>query len=1206
LRFSPPTGSEKADSITCLAICPNKKFLAVAEKSQDSPLVHIYNTRTLRKFKNLRHDKVNAKEVISMNFSADGTVLLTLTSGPSHTLTLWNWNKAKALSSIQVSESSPCTGGSFSIVDAGIVAVTGNEIFKFYRVGEGELRPMPSSNLEGVNVISHVWLNQPEDHLVLGTDDGELIVYNRSDEVCKIKQSPKGIRNSNRSVLSLSAEGGSGGSGVGGGVGTTAVLHNIIDEGDSDSPLRVESLVALNRGFIAGCSNAIFRFYSLAAEAPEDAQLMFTLTTTWQIPNNPADVMTMALSPNEDTLCATLNNNQLFSVNLSSPTSIKNDDMKPVSSLNHGPGAITGLDICIRKPLVVTSGMDRTVRVWNYVDMKLEMSKTFTEDPCSVAFHPSGLHVLIGFADKLRLMNLLMDDIRPYREVSIKWCRECKFSNGGQYFAAVNGNVICVYDFYNGEKVVDMRGHNSKVKGLSWGADDSTLISCGQDGAIYQWNVEKGTRVGEFVSKGTMYNCAVGNSEMVWSVGTDKILKEMELPDYSGSSNSLNVVKELETGVTLGQIVLSHSEHIMFAGTCAEKKPGVVRAYSFPLTGDYLEYPCMGGPISRMRITHNDQHLFVTDESGCLCIFSVKDKQEKRSLTGKDSSSSMHAWSEEILVTKSDLEEKQSLMQELKNKVDELALHNEYQMRLKDMNYSEKIKEVTEKFTQDLEQDKNKFELLREEKNDMEMEYEERLKQMDEKHQHELQELEGSYQQKIMAEVERYQTLVHERDLQRDRWEEQQGLLINTHEKYVGELTEDFEQKLDEDKQLRMTLEDEKQELNKEFEEIKVQLEDDIDTEIQSMRSKYDQQLAAEREATLRYKGENGIMRKKFSVLQKEIEDQKEEIKLLLEKEKDLHEQIKALEREIQAHKREIKNRDDTIGEKEKKIYELKKKNQELEKFKFVLDYKIKELKRQIEPRETEISNMKGQIKEMDRELEQFHKSNAQLDVMIGELRSKLDSMQGDILRQRKTIGDQESLIRRCKSELHECAQVIQHPTALSEKVSMLYQQHVQSELPKNEVDVNVQSEYARHQQYLEQTLKTLKKKFNHDVKVHKQQNLKLMEENINIIQEISSQREGNKQTKQLLQQKIGELNRLKRKGERKRAGQTPITPSPRLSSANTGGLGGGLLEDEEEELKVISSNRQRIADLRAQIKEMEGQIISSRPFSREILPPVN
>ena len=72
------------------------------------------------------------------------------------------------------------------------------------------------------------------------------------------------------------------------------------------------------------------------------------------------------------------------------------------------------------------------------------------------------------------------------------------------------------------------------------------------------------------------------------------------------------------------------------------------------------------------------------------------------------------------------------------------------------MDYNEKIKEVTEKFTQELEQDKNRYELLREEKNDLEMEFEEKIKQMEEQHVHESQEVEASYQQKIMSEVERY------------------------------------------------------------------------------------------------------------------------------------------------------------------------------------------------------------------------------------------------------------------------------------------------------------------------------------------------------------------------------------------------------------------------------------------------------------------
>lgn len=60
------------------------------------------------------------------------------------------------------------------------------------------------------------------------------------------------------------------------------------------------------------------------------------------------------------------------------------------------------------------------------------------------------------------------------------------------------------------------------------------------------------------------------------------MLKELEVPD-------LQIAKEFNAGVTLGQIALSNSEHLMFAATSEAGKPGRIRAYSFPLTGDYLE-----------------------------------------------------------------------------------------------------------------------------------------------------------------------------------------------------------------------------------------------------------------------------------------------------------------------------------------------------------------------------------------------------------------------------------------------------------------------------------------------------------------------------------------------------------------------------------------------------------------------------------------
>ena len=208
-----------------------------------------------------------------------------------------------------------------------------------------------------------------------------------------------------------------------------------------------------------------------------------------------------------------------------------------------------------------------------------------------------------------------------------------------------------------------------------------------------------------------------------------------------------------------------------------------MRTYKFPLAqDDYVEIQCMALPITRVRVSRDDQYVFATGEDGSLAVLELREKDGAMSLEpagvgggggeskvgggggggeckaggGAESSLVRMPWSEEILVTKSDLEENTAILAELQSKVEELTLHNEYQLRLKDMDYNEKIKEVTEKYTQELEQDKNKFELLREEKNDLEMEFEEKIKQMEEQHVHESQEVEASYQQKIMSEVERY------------------------------------------------------------------------------------------------------------------------------------------------------------------------------------------------------------------------------------------------------------------------------------------------------------------------------------------------------------------------------------------------------------------------------------------------------------------
>merc|ERR1711988_1417661 len=112
--------------------------------------------------------------------------------------------------------------------------------------------------------------------------------------------------------------------------------------------------------------------------------------------------------------------------------------------------------------------------------------------------------------------------------------------------------------------------------------------------------------------------------------------------------------------------------------------------------------------------TADDRVLIATDETGCVVAFDVKDRSDT-SVSTKDLKSlsvvqrvgePIMPWSEEVLITRSDLEEKNTSMAENRAKVEELQLHNEYQLRLRDMSYSEKVKEIQEKFMQDVEQEK--------------------------------------------------------------------------------------------------------------------------------------------------------------------------------------------------------------------------------------------------------------------------------------------------------------------------------------------------------------------------------------------------------------------------------------------------------------------------------------------------------------------
>lgn len=69
-----------------------------------------------------------------------------------------------------------------------------------------------------------------------------------------------------------------------------------------------------------------------------------------------------------------------------------------------------------------------------------------------------------------------------------------------------------------------------QVCGLAWSPNDSRLVSCGMDGAVYEWDTQTGRRASECVLKSCSYTDVVYSSDCnsVLAVGTDAALKEIQ------------------------------------------------------------------------------------------------------------------------------------------------------------------------------------------------------------------------------------------------------------------------------------------------------------------------------------------------------------------------------------------------------------------------------------------------------------------------------------------------------------------------------------------------------------------------------------------------------------------------------------------------------------------------------------------------------
>lgn len=858
-----------------------------------------------------------------------------------------------------------------------------------------------------------------------------------------------------------------------------------------DSILAIE---ATKYGFaVGGCGGSI-ALYNLTSK--------IRLIQKYDLPDPTLQVISLSSTTTDDTLLARLNTNLVLKVTVSAPDLFSSHSRAEEMSKfevfmdSYHTGPITGLDLCVRKPLLITSSSDKSVRIWNYMKGTCELLKFFNDEPLSVSLHPSGLYILVGFSDKLRLLNVLMDDVRLVREFAIRACKKCAFANGGHIFVAVNGNVIQLFSTWTFDNFDNLKGHNGKVRSLYFTPNDSCLVSSGSDGAVYTWNINRMKRENEHILKSCSYfdGLCTPNGKIMYAVGSDCMIKEI---------SESSVVKEFEANHVMTQIALSHTGRMLFAGT----QVGCIRALRFPFGDQYefQEHQAHSKMISRLKISYDDQYLFSSGDDGCLFVFKLTDREEKKSIQDKGI-----AFANEILITRSDLEEKNILMTEVRRQLEELKLEHEYQLRLKDMNFNEKLKEVQDVYGNDIHELKGSTAELRLEKDKDDVTHQDIIQKLKCNFIEELQTIEIKDNQLLMNEYEKYQQQQNTSSLLNVKCEKEVKEFQNSTDKSLIEVTGRSESKLTIKATDINRLKVEKREQECEFFEMSKQNQEDIDTEILSSQTKYEVKLGLEREEGARLKGENGIMRKKFNTLNKDIDDNKGEIHRMSENGKKLEGIIGVLEKDIVVLRKEMADRDDHIQDKEKKVYELKKRNQELEKYKFVLDFRIKELKEQVEPREKHISFMSKKVKKIDESLKALSVDKVYFESQILKYNEALTVSRDTASKEHRRVKKVDRFIKDFKTELEDVIQYFQDGDVLKRRVENLYAKYckpITTDLPKVPLFIAKQ-EILFQKEHLKEIIRDLRSTSEKNSEEYRKSSSRLVTQNQKLIREVTAMRD--------------------------------------------------------------------------------------------------
>ncbi|EPY20510.1 WD repeat domain 65, partial [Strigomonas culicis] len=779
-------------------------------------------------------------------------------------------------------------------------------------------------------------------------------------------------------------------------------------------------------------------------------------------------------------------------------------------------GSIRGMACSVRKPYLMTSSSDHSVRLWNTQTKRLELCKYYKQLPGALALHPSGLMAVVSFPDKVHVKSILWDALQDRKIISFRNTSDVKFSSGGQHFAVSHGNVVDVFDSATLENVGQLRGHPQRVRDFQWCASspyptDDRLITCSPDGMIMDWNSSDLRKETEHSDKRYQYTCVTSDDKTVWAVGVPTsaaateqqfkvTLRELERHNMGVIGGASEDFHFKDTTLTCLQVA-AH-QRLLFAGG----EDGTLKFMTFPLQSSVQEPPLTahGLAITKVVLSFDETTLFTASADGTIIVWDVLSEDG-----GRRAAAPAAGTSDEVLVTQHELDDTLTEMDALQQQLERLKTDIEGDEKRKNHEQRTRMREKEEEFKSNAAAREEQYAAMFNTKTTQERSFVAIKLEKEADAARELEVLERHCQ----ADVEELEATCTRLQDTLDTNETQHAKSLEELERRLQQQLEEeeahFQDVLAQKREALAKLHRQADRSRQANQEALHQLELDTDAEAQEVTTQNTGGLRVLRERYLHMKGEGAIMRKNAARTEKEIEVRAGELQLLDRAKAALSSQLSELSLQLTQLHQDIDGRDSTIGEREKEIYALKRQNQELEKHKFVLDHRIRQLKAQMEPKQREIALQSQKVTQKNKELEELYANNQTLHANIDEIKEDIAQQQQQTKKLMNKIKDVETYMQTARKDISDLAPVVQDPAQLKELLQWLYTKHVaaNSGTRVQQADPQVKKEFGAQLGYLASSVEALQRSVKTDQGRHRAEMSAMMEENLALIREIHNLR---------------------------------------------------------------------------------------------------